>query len=93
MAHGVMAAQKPKLQQALHGYADGHRQLALSTTLKPRDQKALLALSDISGPGARLDDDGYLTGYPLLESGFYALARTGLLRKCRVPDASGRTRC
>ncbi|SFB61072.1 hypothetical protein [Azotobacter beijerinckii] len=76
MAHGVKAATKPRLHQALHGYADGHRQLALSTTLKPRDQRTLLALSDISGPGARLDEAGYLTGYPLTESGFYALART-----------------
>lgn len=76
MAHGLTVVQEPQLHQALHGYADGHRQLALSTTLKPRDQKRLLALSDISGPGARLDDDGYLTGYPLAESGFFALGRT-----------------
>ncbi|PDT32223.1 hypothetical protein CO671_29800 [Rhizobium sp. M10] len=65
-----------KLDQALHGYADGHRELALSAALKPRDQKTLLSLSDISGPGAKLDEIGYLTGYPLTESGFYALART-----------------
>ncbi|NTG64708.1 hypothetical protein [Rhizobium rhizogenes] len=65
-----------KLDQALHGYADGHRELALSAALKPRDQKTLLSLSDISGPGAKLDETGYLTGYPLTESGFYALART-----------------
>ena len=78
MAHGLTVVQAPQLHQALHGYADGHRQLALSTTLKPRDQKRLLALSDISGPGARLDDDGYLTGYPLAESGYFALGRTWL---------------
>ncbi len=36
----------------------------------------MLALSDISGPGARLESSGYLTGYPLSESGFFALART-----------------
>ncbi|WP_132665851.1 hypothetical protein [Rhizobium sp. PP-CC-3G-465] len=65
-----------KLDQALHGYADGHRQLAISAALKPRDQKTLLSLSDISGPGARLDESGYITGYPLTESGYYALART-----------------
>ncbi|MBA4316210.1 MAG: hypothetical protein C0422_12915 [Alcaligenaceae bacterium] len=33
-------------------------------------------LSDISGPGARVDEQGYLTGFPLTESGMYALART-----------------
>ena len=76
MAHGLKVRNTPKLHQALHGYADGHHQLALSTQLKPRDKKRLLALSDISGPGARVSDDGYLTGYPLSESGFFALART-----------------
>ena len=77
MAHGLkVEAKKPKLHQALHGYADGHHQLALSTPLKPRDQKRLLALSDISGPGARIGEEGYLTGYPLSESGFFALGRT-----------------
>ena len=76
MAHGLKAAKKLQLHQALHGYADGHRQLALSTTLRPRDQKTLLALSDLSGPGARLDNRGYLTGYPLSESRYFALGRT-----------------
>lgn len=76
MADGVKESSKPIVHQALHGYADGHQQLAISVTLKPRDQKTLLALSDISGPGARLDEDGYLTGYPLHDSGFFAIGRT-----------------
>jgi hypothetical protein len=75
MANGLSTVQ-PIVHQALHGYAEGHRQLALSTTLKSRDQRTLLALSDISGPRARLDEEGYLTGFPLSESGLYALART-----------------
>lgn len=65
-----------EVHQALHGYVDGHRQIALSKPLAQKDQRMLLALSDISGAGARLPDDGYLTGYPLPESGVYALART-----------------
>ena len=76
MAHDLRAGQGARLHQALHGYADGHRELALSTTLKTGDQKRLLALSDVSGPGAQLGRGGYLTGYPLTESGFYALGRT-----------------
>jgi hypothetical protein len=64
------------LHQALHGYADGHRLLAASTSLKPRDQKTMLIMSDVSGAGATVASDGYLTGYPLPESGFYAVART-----------------
>jgi hypothetical protein len=65
-----------QLHQAAHGYLDGHRQFALSAALRPRDTKTLLILSDSSGPGARFPEGGYLTGYPLTESGFYALART-----------------
>ena len=76
MAHGVKTSGALKVQQTLHGYADGHRQLASSVTLKPRDIKTMLVLSDISGPGARIDDRGYLTGYPLPELTMYALART-----------------
>lgn len=64
------------IHQALHGYADGHRQLSISVELKPQDSKTLMTLSDSSGPGVRFPDTGYLTGYPLLESGYYVLART-----------------
>lgn len=76
MADGVMGARHVKLHQALHGYAEGHREIASSIRLKPRDGKSMLVLSDVSGPGARIDDGGYLTGYPLVESGLYAFAKT-----------------
>ena len=76
MADGVNLEPAIRLHQALHGYVDGHCQLALSASLKARDQKRLLALSDLSGPGAYVEEDGYLTGYPLLESGVFALGRT-----------------
>src|SRR5713101_7885022 len=65
-----------RVHQALHGYSDGHRLLACSTTLKARDQKTMLVMSDVSGAGASLSTDGYLTGYPLPDSGVYAVART-----------------
>lgn len=64
------------LHQALHGYTDGHRALGSSIELGAKDAKTLLVLSDISGPGSRLKSSGYLTGYPLAQSGLYALART-----------------
>ncbi len=77
MAHRVRLDNTTlKIHQALHGYADGHRQLAASVQLEPRDIKLMLVLSDLSGPGTRIDDRGYLTGYPLPESRMYALART-----------------
>ena len=67
-----------EIHQALHGYSDGHRQLAISAKLEALDSKLLLTFSDISGPGAKPESDGYLTGYPLSRSGFFALSRTWL---------------
>jgi len=76
MVNGVDAARRVNLHQALHGYGEGHRQLATSVQLTSRDAKTMLVLSDISGPGARIDEAGYLTGYPLTDAGLYAFART-----------------
>ena len=72
----MTSASAIKIHQALHGYTDGHRELALSATLSARDAKTLLTLSDRSGPGVKIPLDGYLTGYPLAESGLYVVART-----------------
>lgn len=65
-----------KIHQALHGYTDGHRQLACSVSLPTKDARLMLVMSDVSGPGIASLGLPYLTGYPLAESGMYALART-----------------
>lgn len=65
-----------KVQQSLHGYSDGHRQLACSLKLSPRDTKLVLVMSDVSGSGVASEGVSYLTGYPLVEAGMYALAQT-----------------
>lgn len=65
-----------KVHQALHGYADGHRQLACSISLPTKDTRLMLVMSDVSGPGVASLGLPYITGYPLAESGLYALART-----------------
>lgn len=64
------------VHQALHGYSDGHRQLACSTKLSPQDAKLVLVMSDVSGSGVASEGSSYLTGYPLSKGGMYALART-----------------
>ncbi|MCM2346267.1 MAG: hypothetical protein NDI95_06410 [Acidovorax soli] len=64
------------VQQALHGYSEGHRQFACSAQLTPNDARLVLVMSDASGSGVTTEGIPYLTGYPLLESGLYALART-----------------
>jgi len=76
VADGPTGAPKLKVHQTLHGYADGHTQLASSVALSSRDAKSVLSLSDAASSSARLPPSGYLTGYPLRESGYYALAKT-----------------
>ena len=78
MADNVNAKRSIEIHQSLHGYSDGHRQLAISKKLESADSKLLLTFSDISGPGAKPDSAGYLTGYPLSCSGLFALSRTWL---------------
>ncbi len=71
-----IARERIRLEQTLHGYEDGHRLLSSSISVKPRDLKTMLMMSDASGPGAQIASEGYLTGYPLADSGVYALGRT-----------------
>lgn len=59
----------------------------MSLRLKPRDAKTVLVLSDIASLGLRIGSDGYLTGYPLSDSGYYALARTWAATEIKRPGA------
>lgn len=69
-------ASRDSIDQALFGYADGHRQIASSVRLPPKDLYLLSSASDLAS-GARLgEQDSYLSGLPLLESRRYALFRT-----------------
>jgi hypothetical protein len=63
------------VNQVLHGYRDGHRLLAKSTSLDPDAVRRVDRLSDASGQQPVPDNDGYITGYPL-PNGEYALAKT-----------------
>ena len=85
MANEVGVDTTIEVHQALHGYSDGHRQLAISVDLKRNDAKLLLTLSDMSGGGVKPDANGYVTGYPLMESGYFAVARTWLAQDMPRP--------
>ena len=76
MADRLNIGNRLLIQQALHGYTDGHRLISASMQLPTGDAKTVLVLSDSSGGGGWSEDAGYLTGYPLREFGCFALART-----------------
>ena len=65
-----------RVDQTLHGYSEGHRLIDGSFKLPQPDARTMLVLSDASGSSSRIPSEGYLTGYPLSESGTYVLART-----------------
>ncbi len=82
-----MARQRIVIRQAVHGYVEGHRELWNSAQLKQRDSKTVLIYSDTSSSGLPIGEGGYLTGYPLPESGYYALARTWPAPEMQRPGA------
>ena len=65
-----------KIDHALFGYAEGHRQLASTLRLPSQDLYHLGAASDLASD-VRLDpSESYVTGLPLHDSRRYALIRT-----------------
>ena len=65
-----------RIDQALFGYADGHRQIASSIRLPSRDLFVLSSASDLATGTTLRADESYITGLPLAESKRYALIRT-----------------
>ena len=76
-----------QIQQQLYGYDNGHHLLASSCSLRPADRKRLEILSDYNGNIITPEFDGYLTGYPLVGSGFYALCMTWMAYELPRPGS------
>ena len=55
-----------KIEQALHGYANGHQLITSSIELGMEDRSRIDELSDLSGICTENDFTDYYTGYPLL---------------------------
>lgn len=72
----ALSMNRIRIDQALHGYNEGHRLIYGSLRLPQSDARTMLVLSDASASGSRIPSEGYLTGYPLSETGRYVLART-----------------
>lgn len=64
------------IHQVIHGYRDGHRLLSGSLPLSGDSARAMLVLSDMSGPAMQPGFDEYLTGYPLPGAEFFVFAKT-----------------
>ncbi|MDB5555343.1 MAG: hypothetical protein JWL86_5327, partial [Rhizobium sp.] len=64
------------IDQALFGYSDGHRQIASSVRLPPKDLYLLSSATDLASGAFLADGESYLSGLPLPESKRYALFRT-----------------
>lgn len=64
------------IHQTIHGYREGHRLLSSSLSLGADAARAMLVLSDMSGPAMQPGFDEYITGYPLPGSAFFVFAKT-----------------
>jgi hypothetical protein len=65
-----------RVGQALHGYQDGHRLLAVTDDLTREGRYAVLGMSDMSGRSMVAGFEEYITGYPIPDSDTYAIAKT-----------------
>lgn len=72
------------IDQALHGYRQGHELLASSVELSSSDKRKMLYLSDSSGSDFSDSFDGYLEGYPLSGDN-YVLSRTWKATEMKRP--------
>ncbi len=73
------------VQQALHGYRDGHRLLASSAPISELDQRQMLVLSDSADARQIPPEAPLLCGYPLPSGEYYVLAFTWPAVEVRRP--------
>lgn len=66
------------IDQSLHGYLRGHRELASSIDLDPAGADLMLSLSDLLVTVGSDEQDSYLTAYPVPSAQRFVLARTWL---------------
>jgi len=64
------------IHQVLNGYSEGHGLLASSCELNSEEKRLINELSDLPGSFSDMEFNSYLTGYPIPNSSYYALART-----------------
>lgn len=65
-----------RVEQTLHGYANGHQLLASSVNLNAEDKRLMDELSDLSGICEEKNFIDYYTGYPIANGKKYVIAKT-----------------
>lgn len=65
-----------RIDQALHGYSRGHKELASSVELDERSRTTMLMMSDLLAVTDLQSDESYLTVYPLKSVSRHVIART-----------------
>lgn len=74
------------IHHMLHGYEDGHNYIRGSIYLSSsKDMDTIASLSDWSEYINSKDDSSYLSAYPLVESGYYVIARTWYAEEMKRP--------
>lgn len=73
------------VDQAVHGYSDGHRLLSASRQFAQSSERLLRTLSDLSGPSAYSSFGDYYTAYPLHDDRSFAIGRTWIASEMRRP--------
>lgn len=81
------AAGRFRIDQALHGYRQGHRWLGGSIRLEGAAEATLLALTDLLTSDLAPGQSSYLSGYPLKEANRYVLSRTWLAPESPRPGS------
>lgn len=75
-----------KVEQALHGYSNGHHLLATSlSSISDKSSKLMSILSDLSGPEITSGFEEYFTGYPLQNEGLYSFSKTWYASEMKRP--------
>jgi hypothetical protein len=73
-----MSSQSFLIDQTLHGYSHGHKELASSISLDSESHSAMLDLSDLLVARGKSPANGYLTAYPLKKAQRHVFSRTWL---------------
>lgn len=73
------------IEQALFGYSNGHHLLSSSINLPLKVLKILEPLSDLSGSDYQEGFLEYISGYYLIENGYFALSKTWYANEMKRP--------